>query len=138
MMNFKGNAKILFFLLVLADGFQEGLSAKSLICFGRNVMELKDFVACLFVVEVGDFTNSYSSLCSVRVGCWCGNKIMISFCIWISNLWFCAHCMLNCWMIWKVINSYSLIHWLGLICVLSVCQCIFDSWWSDYVLDAGI
>ena len=49
-------------------------------------MELKDFVACLFVVEVGDFTNSYSSLCSVRVGCWCGNKIMISFCIWISNL----------------------------------------------------
>ena len=85
-MNFKGNAKILFFLLVLADGFQEGLSAKSLICFGRNVMELKDFVACLFVVEVGDFTNSYSSLYSVCVGCWYGNKIMISFCIWISNL----------------------------------------------------
>ena len=52
MMNFKGNAKILFFLLVLADGFQEGLSAKSLICFGRNVMELKDFVACLLLLKL--------------------------------------------------------------------------------------
>ena len=33
-------------------GFQEGLSSKSLICFGRNVMELKDFVACLLLLKL--------------------------------------------------------------------------------------
>ena len=51
--------KNLTFWVFRSDGFQEDLSSKkkSLICFGRNVMELKDFVACLSFVEVGDFTK---------------------------------------------------------------------------------
>ena len=50
--------KNLTFWVFRSDGFQGGLSSKkSLICFGRNVMGWKDFVACLSVVEMGNFTK---------------------------------------------------------------------------------